>query len=122
MLCTTQVTELFKLPKLFEHYKMHSNWNEQISFLEFLAEHYSEGNTKNADYDEDMKLPFKTMNNSGNFMISYVPVTQAFKLSKKLNVVQKVQWSTAPANLFPSAHLSIIWQPPKNCRSPSATL
>ncbi|MCY7421541.1 MAG: hypothetical protein LH478_07340 [Chitinophagaceae bacterium] len=115
LLSTTQVTELFKLPKLFEHYKMHANWNQEITFLEFLAEHYAEDDTKNADYDEDMKLPFKTMNNSGNFMVSFVPVTQAFKLIKKINVVQKVQWSNAPANMYASAHLSTIWQPPKYC-------
>ena len=115
MLCTTQVTELFKLPKLFEHYKMHANWDTHITFLEFLAEHYAESSTKNADYDEDMKLPFKTMNNSGNFMVSFVPVTQSFKIIKKVNVVPASQWSPAPDNLFSSAHLSAIWQPPKSC-------
>ena len=115
MLCTTQVTELFKLPKLFEHYEMHENWNTQITFFEFLAEHYAESNTQNGDYDEDMKLPFKTMNNSGSFMVSYVPVTQVFKLIKKVNVVPAIKWSPAPDNLFASAHLSAIWQPPKSC-------
>ena len=94
---------------------MHENWNQQLSFFEFLAEHYAESNTQNADYDEDMKLPFKTINNIGNLMGSYVPVTHVYKLTKRLNVVQKIQWSAAPANLLPSAHLSSIWQPPKNC-------
>ena len=115
VLSTTQVTELLKLPKLFEHYQMHSNWNEHETFLEFLAEHYSDDSKQNADYDEDMKLPFKTINNSGNFMISYIPVTQGFKLAKKINVVEASKWSPAPANMLSSAHLSTIWQPPKNC-------
>ncbi len=115
LLCTTQVTEMFKLPKIFEHYKMHESWNTQITFLEFLAEHYAESNTQHADYDEDMKLPFKTMNNNGSFMVSYVPVTQGFKITKKINMVETLKWSPAPDNLFSSAHLSAIWQPPKSC-------
>lgn len=115
VLSTTQVTELLKLPKLFEHYQMHSNWNEHETFLEFLAEHYADDSKQNADYDEDMKLPFKTINIGGNFMVSYVPVTQGFKLAKKMNAVQTIKWSSAPDNLFPSAHLSTIWQPPKSC-------
>ena len=115
VLSTTQVTELLKLPKLFEHYKMHASWNQQETFFEFLAEHYAEDNTQHADYDEDMKLPFKTINNAGNFMVSYVPVAQGFKLAKKINVVQSNKWFTAPANMLSSAHLSGIWQPPKSC-------
>ena len=94
---------------------MHANWNEKETFFEFLAEHYAENSTKNADYDEDMKLPFKTINTNGNFMISYVPATQVFKLAKKINVVETNKWSSAPADIFSSAYLSTIWQPPRNC-------
>lgn len=53
----TQVSQLFKLPLLIEHFAKHK-YEQKISFVKFIVEHYS---TKHIDADlpEDNNLPFK---------------------------------------------------------------
>jgi len=49
--------ELFKVNELLKHYKEHKEGNSKLSFIDFLAEHYTENSThKNAP--EHSKLPF----------------------------------------------------------------
>lgn len=57
----TPMMELFKLPILVEHYHEHQQESPAISVLEFLFLHYFNGNPRDADYDRDMQLPFKTL-------------------------------------------------------------
>ena len=60
LLTATEFNELFKLPLLVEHFMQHNEGNKHVDFWEFLCIHYSNNNIKDADYDEDMKLPFKS--------------------------------------------------------------
>lgn len=56
----TQAGQLLKLPLLVTHYVQHKAENPQISFLAFLKIHYVDPQPYDADYQQDMQLPFKT--------------------------------------------------------------
>jgi hypothetical protein len=60
----TEAGQLLKLPFLITHYIDHSQRIEQISFGDFLKEHYLSDHTDDGDEQEDRNLPFKTMNSS----------------------------------------------------------
>jgi hypothetical protein len=114
LLATTELNQLLKLPLLVGHYLEHQTNTENLSIYQFLYIHYANGNVKDADYEKDMKLPFKANN---NFLLqtnvisppSIFIVTPNKNLSK---IIQKKFFYTND-RLITSAYLSNIWQPPK---------
>ena len=108
----TEIHQFFKINTFIEHYQEHKKENPQLTFIHFLQIHYGQGNTNDADFAKDMKLPFKTYSNDlmstpGFWVESYSipnrPSVQ-FHLPAKLEVYK--------VNLIAS-YLSKIWQPPK---------
>ncbi|WP_124642732.1 hypothetical protein [Amniculibacterium aquaticum] len=59
----SEVKQLLKIPNLIEHYFTHSQKDSSTTIFSFLKMHYLEDHGKDADYKEDMKLPFKTHDN-----------------------------------------------------------
>lgn len=53
----TELGQLLKLPFLFEHYSKHRQYNQALSFIDFLKDHYSRDH-QDQDQKEDRKLPF----------------------------------------------------------------
>jgi len=53
--------ELLRLPLLIEHYVQHRNENPTMSLMDFLKMHYSGHIIYDADWRQDMQLPFKTV-------------------------------------------------------------
>lgn len=62
ILGATEAYQLLKLPFLFEHYKTHQKFNQQLTFSKFIDIHYFTTATYDSDYQQDMQLPFKTSN------------------------------------------------------------
>ena len=62
ILGATEAYQLLKLPFLFEHYKTHQKFNQQLTFSKFIDIHYFTTATFDSDYQEDMQLPFKSSN------------------------------------------------------------
>ena len=62
ILGATEAYQLLKLPFLFEHYKMHQKFNQQLTFSKFINIHYFTTTTYDSDYQQDMQLPFKSSN------------------------------------------------------------
>ena len=62
ILGATEAYQLLKLPFLFEHYKTHLQYNQQLTFSEFIDIHYFTTATYDSDYQQDMQLPFKSSN------------------------------------------------------------
>ena len=58
----TEAYQLLKLPFLFEHYKTHQKFNQQLTFSKFIDIHYFTTATYDSDYQQDMQLPFKSSN------------------------------------------------------------
>lgn len=112
LLSTTELYELVKLPVLVEHFIEHKEQDHKMSLWEFLCMHYAHGDVRDADYAQDMKLPFKSHDNCpganilafepNNFNIIHKPIhkeSEAFKIFDE-------QFLSDP-------FLSYIWQPPK---------
>jgi hypothetical protein len=113
LLGATPIGQLCKLPLLIEHYQEHQKENKDLSLIEFLKMHYFNGDPKDADYDKDMKLPFKTIdfNNSVSTFIAFeIP---SFKIEKKIYTELSVQKFTTSDSWYSNSYLNAIWQPPR---------
>ena len=112
---TTELHQLLKLPIVFEHYYEHKQLNQDISFLDFLDMHYMHGSPLSVDYDQDMKMPFKTIDKCLNAAIPVI-VPQNVNIAIHQPVQLKIKKRFIMQDEFvPSSYLSRIWQPPKAC-------
>lgn len=114
-MATTELYQLLKLPFLVEHFIQHKEQNQDITLVEFLCLHYAHGDVKDADYEEDMKLPFKSHSNSFTTSILDVVATAVLKIviHPKPNPVQLKVIISSKEAFFASSYHSNIWQPPK---------
>jgi len=73
------------------------------------------GSPKSSDYDEDMKLPFKTFDKCVSTIIPVI-VPQNINITVHEPVQLKPEQRVIMLDEFiPSSYLSRIWQPPKSC-------
>lgn len=110
---TTPVGQLCKLPLLFSHFQQHKAESENLSFIDFLKMHYFNGDPKDADYKDDMKLPFKTfeVNTSISPCIGFaVPY---FKIERPQFISISSQKIPSSESWHSNAFLTAIWQPPR---------
>lgn len=56
----TDAHQLLRLPLLVQHYIQHKKESSQLSIIDFFKIHYSSKVVIDADYQQDMQLPFKT--------------------------------------------------------------
>ncbi len=110
----TELHQLIKLPVLIEHYIEHKEQNNNLSLWFFLYMHYADTSTKDADYDQDMKLPFKSHSECSSLSIA-VTVPPQFPDLIKSFFSEKKEFSAYNENVVSSAFLSFVWQPPKTC-------
>ena len=113
LLGTKQLLQITKINYLIEHFHEHQHANNSISLSDFLALHYLHGSPKDADYEKDMKLPFKTE----------IPTSNTIAICEKVNIEIPIHSSKTFAvkqifSLYESSfktmkHLDAIWQPPK---------
>lgn len=115
LLSSTQLKELLKLPILVEHFIDHKKLDSQFSFIDFLCMHYAQGTAKDADYEKDMRLPFKSAENPlGSYVSFYLPVP-VFKQDVIVHFTERKQPFALYNFTYSSAFLSSIWQPPRAC-------
>ncbi|MCX6209537.1 MAG: hypothetical protein NTZ59_08550 [Bacteroidetes bacterium] len=113
LFATTEFCQLFKLPALINHYVEHKQENKDLSIWQFLCIHYASGDVKDADYDKDMKLPFKTHENC-SVQILCIATPSSLSFNIKPVYIETVSNLFIPQDLeFSSLSLSNIWQPPK---------
>ncbi|SFV31270.1 hypothetical protein [Thermoflavifilum thermophilum] len=53
--------EFLRVPLLIQHYITHKHENPQMSLLDFFSLHYSGKIIYDADWQQDMQLPFKSV-------------------------------------------------------------
>jgi hypothetical protein len=112
---TTELHQLLKLPVVFEHFAEHLQKNKNISFLQFLDMHYMHGSPKDADYSEDMKLPFKTADNCVSMVSPVIIPRLVHNLENHIVQIPEKEMHIPKDELIPSSYLSRVWQPPKSC-------
>lgn len=113
----SQVNELLKMPILVTHFMEHQQENSNLTLWDFLCEHYAHGEVFDADYDKDMKLPFKS-NHSGcscSSIITFLEPIPIFAFESKTFSKSYKKPSFGCTFSFISNYQSSIWQPPKIC-------
>lgn len=109
-----EVMELSKLPILLEHYSEHKAIVKNLTFLEFLQDHYTGQADLDSDQNRDHQLPFKSMDLhstcTGPFIVGHFASVQE---------VQRLEidcfYSDYSTGVFNSGFHSAVWQPPKSC-------
>lgn len=112
---STQLKELLKLPLLVEHFVEHTKKDSTITFLDFLCMHYAHGNVQDADFEKDMRLPFKSAENSLGSSVSFYLPAPVFKQDIVVHFTERKQPFPLYNFTYSSAFLSSIWQPPRAC-------
>lgn len=115
LLSTTQLIELLKIPLLIQHYVEHKQHNNALSIIVFLEIHYAHGSPKDADYDKDMKLPFKSITSCNSPNLTFCSIFSNFKLNPVFYFYKKKNHFFAYSFNHYSSFTSSIWQPPKSC-------
>lgn len=112
----TELHQLFRLPLLVQHYLEHISDDKSMSIADFFEMHYAHGIVYDDDYEDDMKLPFKTHEtiNHINAQVLVEPI--------KLNL-EDISFQGAFSNeilisyaqpFIQNPVLNAIWQPPKH--------
>ena len=101
------LTELCRIPLLIEHFEDHERTNEEISFLTFLNEHYSQTDTSDSEHGD---LPFKSQMHTSSILLA---------LDLKNRQAEPVEFTETQSFVFPSsignvANTTIsVFQPPQ---------
>lgn len=110
---TTEFHELLKVPVLIGHFMEHRSENKDLSFWDFIFMHYAQGQVKDADYDKDMRLPFKSLPEL-TCSIPMMAVIPGLQHSEVKLFLLKERMRNYRKDLFITADFSsYIWQPPK---------
>ena len=108
----TEFHQLAKLPILVHHFLEHKADNKDLSLFAFLKMHYFNGDPKDKDYEEDMRLPFKS-NDCPQVMSVYFSAPAQSDFQIVLPVVQQSGLRMAYSDWIPGSPVNDIFQPPK---------
>lgn len=109
---STEAHQLLKIGYLVEHYIEHKNATN-LSLIEFIDLHYIQPTVMDADYAEDMKLPFKS-HSECHAQNSYLAKISNIDISIDVPYIQTTKQETQ--YLSPdigSQYLNEIFQPPR---------
>ncbi len=112
---STELSELLKMNKLFEHFAEHKEENKNLSIASFLYTHYFQHGDNQRDSEHDNKLPFHSDSvNSTSFIFVLNTPPNSFYFSFFL-LNENIEKSNFYAiNIaLKSSYLSSIWQPPQ---------
>ena len=106
--------ELLKIPVLVLHYFEHKTDNKNLSVFEFLYIHYANGDVQDADYAQDMKLPFKKIGKTSLSSL-HLECPNAFIFTPQKYEYKATFLSFMTYYNFQYSHTYFceIWQPPK---------
>lgn len=108
-----EARQVLKLPNLIEHYISHELRDQNTTFFSFIKLHYLDEQLQDSDYNQDMKLPFKTHDFSfSSFSLTVPPKPVDFTFSVKKFFIEKKQNFAYRETFYPSVFQK-IWQPPK---------
>lgn len=109
---STELHQFMKLPDFVKHYQEHRAEDPAMSLFTFIDIHYGHGNVLDDDYQEDMKLPFKTchsdfsswqvVSNHPEYAFHYIMLAQP---TSGMPMYQE--------NVELQSYLDAIWQPPR---------
>lgn len=108
-----EARQIGKIPKLIEHYISHQAKNHDMSVFAFLKMHYLDKQIADDDYDEDMKLPFKTHDfSSVSIVLNVPPEKPTLNIQHQAIYVDYSSNFSYSEKFYPSI-IQKIWEPPK---------
>ena len=109
----TEAYQLLKLPILVQHFFQHKQEDKHLSFWAFLNMHYAEKTVIDADYQQDMQLPFKT-NDADICMSASISFPAPFFIFETISAptVQQI-FPTTNEQMYVYLNQTDIFQPPK---------
>ncbi len=108
----TETKQLFKTANLVEHFILHKAKNPDFSVYAFFKMHYFDKTVKDADYKEDMKLPFKT-HDCYAVSVNLATPPKIFEFSfecRKLFLEKKQHFTYSES--YTSSKISSVFRPP----------
>jgi hypothetical protein len=69
----TEVGEILRLPIMVNHYLTHRATNTTSGIFNFMLMHYGSADEKDADEKQDQQLPFKSVEQGGQFVFLEAP-------------------------------------------------
>lgn len=114
LLASTALGEAIKLPILFQHYFEHKSQTAQLSFTQFVIDHYNSIPHTDNDEERDNQLPFKTLDQNGSNLLNVmVPNALNHQLKNAINLISIDHFTLYTENFNHSAYCDKVWQPPK---------
>jgi hypothetical protein len=113
ILGATEAYQLLKLPFLFEHYKTHQKFNQQLSFSKFIDIHYFTAATYDSDYQEDMQLPFKSSNRTVSLLNFDSYFVAKLSITPIVFFISRNKYLLYNDRDYASNKLDNIFQPPR---------
>lgn len=115
MLFSMHLIELVKLPLFFSHFMEHKTTSPLMDLSDFFNIHYSDGIVYDDDYEQDMKLPFKSIDsNSFSIAAFCTPLPDYRYLDKTVEPIVADEHIFYD-HIYIASYLSSIWRPPKFC-------
>ena len=114
LLTASQLSELFKLPILADHFIEHQDENPNLSFIDFIRIHYMQDVGFDDDFDKDTKLPFKSHSSCHCSNITFLQPVAIFELPQRIALPLGQKSTNFGYHFsFSTNFLISIWQPPK---------
>lgn len=110
----SEVRQVLKLPLLIEHYISHKQQNEEMTLAAFFKMHYWGNQVKDADYDQDMQLPFKQIDLISMALgIAFPQKELQLYFTKEPTDYREQSHNFAYVEPYYPSVFDAIWQPPK---------
>lgn len=111
VLDVTALSEVFKIPILYQHFVEHKTLNQQLTFVDFMSMHYWGEDIKDDDDERDMQLPFKKIDlNLLHFL--FIPTLKTFACSNK-DVPIDTTYGQALSQVHFNPVLDSLFRPPQ---------
>lgn len=107
----TDFNQLLKLPLLVKHYVKHKQENPRMSIGAFIKMHYIDKQPFDADYQQDMQLPFKQHDDYCLLLATVLP--------KQIVLTQHHVETVSPTytilndDFLPSLKFGAVFKPPR---------
>ncbi len=110
----TEFGQISKFPLLITHFQEHKAKDNSISIGGFLVMHYWEEQHYDEDFEEDMKLPFKSYDYStSNTFTQDIPKNVKIAIPSINNIFEEVKQNFCYFDHFSPLNIHSIWQPPE---------
>lgn len=112
LLGNTEISQVFKLPNLVDHYFEHHRQNNSLDFFEFLAMHYGGNDGTSADDFKDSQLPCHNIHHNTLSVVCF-QITQGVPYLDIITLYNSKIYAMPLQTQLPSKHGITLFQPPR---------